>query len=230
MKTSKLLLAATCIFIIAASLAACKKNVDKKSACRISALAGNGQVSHLSYNSEGQISKLVVTSGDTTTYDYVGNIITVISHSSGAFSHRYIATLNSAGLVTNLRYETNAAGTNWTNTAYEYNGEEVSRAINTYSSGGSDTTTFLWLNHNIVSDTRGTQTESWVYNTDKLRQDGDYLWIVSKFSYGADIYRTKNLVKSINSSNFSYEFDSEGKISSWGFVGSNPLVYGYECN
>jgi hypothetical protein len=65
-----------------------------------------------------------VTSGtDSNTYSYSGNVVTITAYASGSFSSRYIATLNPAGLITNLRYEDNAAGSTWNNVVYEYNGE-----------------------------------------------------------------------------------------------------------
>jgi YD repeat-containing protein len=109
----------------------------------------------------------------------------------------------------------------------------LSQSTTTSSTGGNPTiTTYRWLNHDIVSETTGANTTSWSFYTDKPRKDGDYLWLL-KINYGGDILRTANLLKSSGATNFSYEFDSDGKLSSMTFSdsgSSQTISYEYTCN
>jgi hypothetical protein len=85
----------------------------------------------------------------------------------------------------------------------------------------------------MVSQTLGTTTQLWDTMLDKPRQDGDYLWL-ENLTYGGDIYRSKNLLKSTGPTSFIYEFDADGKISSTTFTSSGnnstTITYEYECN
>jgi hypothetical protein len=232
MKTQKTLFFAACGIIIALSVTSCKKNIEKKD-CRISVFAGTGANDTVLYNNEGKISS-IVNGLSRINYSYADNKVTGTAFdATGAFSYKTMATLNSAGLITNLRTEYNASGTQWGNIVYEYNGEELSQSTNTSSTGGTPSiTTYRWLNHNIVSETTGANTTPWTFYTDKPRKDGDYLWLL-KINYGGDILRTANLLKSFGTTNFSYEFDSDGKISSMGVSdggSSQTITYEYTCN
>jgi hypothetical protein len=231
MKTSKFFFAVASILFIAISFAGCKKNGVKRPVCRINKITVNNTAFHLSYSSDGKISSVIGDDGSSITYNYNGNTITLTNlATTGSFSSKNIITVNAGGLTTNARTEYNTTGSNWSNTAFEYNGEEVRRGIITYSGGGApDTTTFTWASNNIVSTTSGSATNTWEYYTDKLRQDGDIIWFL-KILFGEDVYRIKNLAKSLGTNeSFSYLFDSEGKITAMLYkIGTTTTKYDYE--
>ena len=232
MKISKILFGAAWTIIIAVSFNACKKNTDKKSVCRIIAFTVAGQVYHISYNNQGKIISL--TGGSLSdSYDYFGDTTIVTSLDAGTFASKTTIALNKAGLATNVRTENNGSGTDWTNDVFEYNGDELAKQTSTRS---ADTikgiTTYAWFNHNMISETMGSNTTVLGYYTDKPRQDGDYLAFI-QFISGYEVYRTKNLLKTFGSATLTYDFGSDGNISSLTITspGGTPesLNYQYEC-
>lgn len=212
---------------------ACKKNADKKPACRIIAFTLGGQVFNMTYNGNGKL--ISVNNGSfSQTYDYVGDTTIVTSLNSGVFSSRAIAARNGAGLATNVRTELNATGTEWTNDTFEYNGDELSKQVSTRSADTSKgIITYVWFNHNMMSETAGSTTTLLDYYTDKPRQTGEYLDFF-QFLSGYEYLRTKNLLKSFGNSTLTYEFGSDGNISSLTInsPGGTPAAinYQYRCN
>lgn len=242
LKTLKILIIAALIFIISAIFFGCNKdnnksNNDINATYNIVAadLSSLGKY-HFSYNSDG---KLIRATADTTdiAYEYTGNTIIVTTLLSEKFHSRTIITFNSAGLATNARTENNADGTDWFNDAFEYNGEELSKMTNTSSSSSSPrVTTYTWLNQNMVSVTlssaAGLSTTTFDYYVDKPRQKGDYLSFLQLFQ-GYEIFKNKNLLKSISDTRFVYEFEPDGNISSVAFTtGGDTRIfnYRYQCN
>jgi hypothetical protein len=233
MKAFKALLAVLATIIIAGNFSACKKHVDPKTACRITTLSSSSGLIKVEYNAEGKISTL--TNGtDTNFYTYSSNATTMEAHSSGLFAYRIIATTNADGLATNVRQHNNASGTNWTNTAYEYNGVEVSKETHTTSGAGTPPwiVTYTWIDHNLASSTTGGVTTTWSYYLDKPQQKGDYVFFTSFQGY--EIYRPKNLVKSVGTATLQYGFNNDGLINSMtiNIPNSAPqtVSYNYDCS
>jgi hypothetical protein len=226
---AKMALIITPVLMLVIGFSACKKDkAQNSSSCRIITIVTGPDTTHLYYNSVGKISKLIDTRRDSANYEYTGSDIVITYFQSGTFAHKYVTTVNTAGLVTNIRSESQAGAT-LGSTRYEYNGEEVTREINTSSTGIRDTTTFTWSDHNLLSDTRGGRTTTYTYYTDKLYREGDYRWLSIKTAYGADIIRTRNLLKSSGTTIYTYQFDADQKISSF-TIGSITVGYGYECH
>lgn len=217
----------------------CKKDKDekKKPTCRIITIipSPSGNTFNVNYNSDGKISS-ISTGNDITNFAYSSNTIIAITTTSGSFSSKKIITLNSNGLATNVKTEFNTTGTNWNNDAYEYSGTELIKATSTSSSGGTPTiSTLAWSNGNLISTTSGSSVSTIDYFTDKPAQTGDYLDIAQLVG-GFQIYRTKNAIKSLSTgsgiTNFNYNFDADGKITSLTASGSSNATYSYQhqCN
>jgi hypothetical protein len=233
MKTKRLIAISPILFIAGVFLS-CKKSNDRKPDCRITTIAPvpTGSSYHITYNAEGKIRRLVFNS-TLTNYEYNGNTVTATNEDSGSFRSRRIITLNEAGMAINVRTEQNISGTDWINDSYEYNGEELIRSTNTSSTGNKPSvTTYVWSGHNLVSGTVDSTTTVFDYYQDKPRTDGDYFSLI-KTLLGYDIYRPKNLLRSIDGTVFEYDFDPDGKISTLTLnSGGNftSLDYEYQCN
>jgi hypothetical protein len=214
----------------------CKKNHDdKKKNCRIITAtaipAGGGYI--FTYGADG---KLTSASFGPSLIQYVntGTTKIVTTTTNGQFVSKLIVINNAAGLALNVRTENNPAGTNWSNTAYEYIGEELKKSTTTDSSGTTlAVTDYVWVNHNMVTGTSagGTPT-TFDYFLDKLHQPGDFFFLLQTLQ-GYEIYRPKNLLKEFGGSTFTYDFNAEGNISLLGVIsGGNTtfLQYQYQCD
>jgi hypothetical protein len=235
MKTFKILISTALILGMTGFFSGCNKNGNvKKPNCRIitETVVATGPAIRFWYNSDGKVSRSVANNGSVQAYTYDGNVTTILALDSGSFRSRTIVTNNAAGLATNVRVEQDDAGTIWSNTKYEYNGEELAKSTNTTSSGGTPSiATFSWSNGNLVTETSGANTATYDYYTDKPWRSGDY-WSFAESLEGFEIVRNKNLLKSVATVVFTYEFASDGKISSLKLSspGSvNFVDYEYEC-
>jgi hypothetical protein len=212
----------------------CKKSNDKKASCQLSsassATAGNAYV--FLYNNEDKLIRTTLNS-NLVTYDYSGNTTVVTSLDSGKFFSKSTVTNNSDGLAINVRTDYDLAGTMWSNTFYEYTGTELSRSTFTSSAGGNATVnTYTWSNQNLIASKQDTSISTLEYYIDKPRQTGDFLSLI-QFIQGYEIYRTKNLLKSLTGSNLIYVFGTDGKINSVEVVSGTTtsiLDYQYQCN
>lgn len=209
----------------------CKKDSnDITNTCRLISVItpSANDTFHISYNNEGKINSVTFKT-IVSNFFYSGNTTTITKVINGLYSGRTVVTNNANGLAINVKTEFNAAGTEWTNTTYEYNGEELFRSTSTHSGGGEPSVTaYAWINHNLVSMTTGSTTEIMEYYTDKPSQEGDYFSLLD-FLQGYDIYRTKNLLKSIYGEELTYEFRADKKISSFSSNSVIAIRYDYEC-
>lgn len=220
--------------IISVTFTGCKKNDVKKPSCRITTILipSSATIYHLLYNSNGKLSR--VTGGQLDIlYEYTGNTTIVTTFDSGKFLSKSVIISNAAGLATSVKTENNTTGTDWTNTIYEYNGEELIKATSTSSGVGiPSVTTYTWSDHNVthIDETPGIQM-TLNYYMDKPRQAGDYLSTVQLFD-GYETLRYKNLLKTYSQVNFIYNFSPDGNISSVGAAPNNQKIfeYEYECN
>jgi hypothetical protein len=225
--------------IFSAIIASCKKDETPKQTCRIITatrdISGMNSTFNLTYNSEGKLSS--VTEGKkTSVYVYGGNTVIVNTTSDGLFYSKRIITLNTNGLASNSRTENDITGADWDNSSYEYNGTEILKTTYTVSAGGAPTIeTYKWNGGNIVSLTSGSTTYTLEYFTDKPSQPGDYFYFTELIS-GYYILKAKNALKSIitgaDITNFDYNFDADGKITSFICTGGSSYTqtYQYQCN
>lgn len=212
MKWPKNIILAYCI---AGSLVGCRKECSQLPGCtHITALLhSSGNWYHFLYNSDGK-PRRESNGSIITTYAYNGNTTTVTTLDSGGFVSRTVITLNELKLATNMRQENNEAGTHWNNTVYEYNGEAVVKSTTTFSNGGIPMVSiYTWANQNLSSIIAGNTSNTFSYYTDKQMQPGDYLSLL-QLRQGYEIYRNKNLLRSISGTNFSYTFGPADKITS----------------
>jgi hypothetical protein len=215
-----------------------KDNSQKDPACRVITLIWSlsGDTFHITYNNSGKVSK--VSSGESVSnFEYAGNRITKTSTVSGVLRERKIIAVNGAGLATNVRTEDMDGTGNWRNEAYQYNGEEVSSAVLSYSGTTyTNTVTYTWQNHNMVEvkNSISPAVLELQYYTDKPTQDGDNSLSLHKFLLGYEVFRCRNLLKSSGGMVYQYDFDTEGKIVAVEYTepGNRLPVfkkYEYEC-
>jgi hypothetical protein len=142
MKSLKILIATALAFLITGIFSGCKKNNDKKPVCQIitATMGPQGIVYQLLYNSDGKLNRVTVGTR-VTTFEYTGDTTIATTLNAGSFSNKMIIKLNAVGLATNIKTENNLAGTDWSNTAYEYSGEEVIKATNTTSGNSTPSIT-----------------------------------------------------------------------------------------
>ena len=233
MKTLRTLIAMAMVLTVSGILTQCKKSNDNKTSCQIiTATPVPGTPLHLTYNSEGKLSR-VVSGISVFTYDYSAGSTIILESESDNFTSKTTATLNSDGLATNVRTENDTTGAIWSNTFYEYNGQELTRSTFTSSAGGRPIiSTFTWANQNLATLTTDTTTEIFGYYTDKPVQTGDYFLLVDDLQ-GYTLYRNKNLLKSVASSVLIYQFGTDGKINSFSATtGTNEsfIYYEYQCD
>jgi hypothetical protein len=84
----------------------------------------------------------------------------------------------------------------------------------------------------MVAAISGTTSTTLDYYTDRSRQKGDYLYL-AQYLQGFEVYRNKNMVKSISTTRFSYDFDADGKVTSVTISSGGStsfLDYQYQCN
>ena len=225
----------TILFMISLLFTECAKRINQN--CRIvaSTLSPFADTTRIFYDKQGKVQR-IKNNISVTEYTYSKNQLTLIRKDTGTFIAKTVIDLNSRGLATNVRVYFDQTDTSWVNTAYEYDGEEVRKETFTSSVGGrEDITTYIWVNHNIVSSTSNAATTNWQYYSpfQYKRQMGDYL-SYQELINGYAVYRTRDLlmigdkVKFIN-----YDFNSNTNISAVSFTVGNAnytLKYEYECN
>lgn len=216
-----------------------KDDGQKDSHCRVVTLIWSlsQDTFHITYNNSGKISK-VETEESVSNFEYAGNRIIKTFSVLGVLRERKIITVNAAGLATNVRTEEMDGAGNWRNEAYQYNGEEVSSAVLSYSGTTyTNTITYTWQNHNMVGVNNSISPGNLAlqYYTDKPRQDGDYSVSLHKFLLGYEVFRCRNLLKSVGEvAYYEYDFDTTGKIISVVYTetgNQSPFYqkYEYEC-
>lgn len=172
---------------------------------------------------------------DITTFTYThDSVIANMTKSTGQFTGRTVVINNRDGLALNIYAIMDPQGEIWSNTTFEYNGQQLARSTFTnFITPAPLVTTFTWSGGNMVSATTvtatGTSTDHYEYYTDQPRQQGDYQNF-QQFSQGFEIFRSKNLVKSELGLKLTYEFRQDGRISSVNAIdtASNSFIYKYD--
>ncbi|HEX2847880.1 MAG TPA: hypothetical protein VHN59_15135 [Chitinophagaceae bacterium] len=229
----------------------CKKDKENRPDCRIiSMTSSTGEDYIFTYNAEGKLVSTAMDGTPTINFTYNGNTVTSL-YVSGSYYNKTTYTISN-GQVSHSRTEYNTAGTNWTERVFEYTGSQVTKETMTKSGGFTSVRTYQWSNGNLQSisfnnSNNSSQTLVYEYYLDKSYQQGDILdW--DRLMSGVEIFRSKNLLKKYTSTyqeditgtpipvteitNYSYEFDRDGKItsmtSSYG-GNSQTYQYQYEC-
>lgn len=222
-------------FIISNSLLSCKKDAaPSKPDCKIVGVVSGSDVTTFTYNTDGKLSSQI-NANETKKFSYVGNTIIITSTTDSKINSVITVSLNANGLASNA-FVTDSNGTFQSNIAYEYNGIELSRSIQTTASGGNpDTVTYTWSGGNLVSIDFGSGILTSNYSTDQPSQTGD-VEDLGNLLQGFVTNRSKNLVTSNNFNGeiaiFNYTFDEQGKITAVNTVGRFPATfnYQYDCN
>lgn len=230
-------------FFAIIAVCSCKKSTDKNASCRIVTATevngSNGSVYNITYNNDGKISTL--TSSGTSTinkvFTYSGNTMIINVTNAGSFYSRDSVTLDAKGRPTNIRQYWDVANTDFTNYAFEYNGDQLLKYIETTEMPGTKTTTITTTNGNVTKVDAGGTVITLEYFTDKGVQKGDYLELSGLVQYGVNVYPHKNLIKSINYGssigNFNYEMNDDGligKVNLTSGSSSGSITYQYQCN
>ncbi len=230
----------------------CKKDKENKPECRIISMTSpTGEDYVFTYNAEGKLISTVMDGTSTINFTYNANTVTSL-YISGAYYNKTTYTINNNGQVTHSRTEYNTAGTDWAERDFEYTGAQVTKETLTKNGGFISIRTYQWNSGNLMSVSYNNNNNTWQniayeYYTDKPYQPGDILgW--DKLMSGVEIFHSKKLVKKYTSTyqdnttgtpipvteitNYSYEFDNDGKITSMtSSSGSNSQTYQYlyEC-
>ncbi|QEC43719.1 hypothetical protein [Pseudobacter ginsenosidimutans] len=243
------------IITFALSVAGCKKDKDTKPVCLLTVMTpGSGSVVNLYYDDQERLSMMRY-ENQQFKYEYRADSVIATETNGSAFVQRAIYKLNAQGLPVLMRLEVNTSGTQWFQYAYEYNGTEVVKSVNTnYANSTTETYLYTWSNGNLVKAVEGPNERKFEYYTDKPRLQGDGFLIemlslsgsIGMYSLNGavEIVRNKNLLKkmehtllSVGSYSITYEYDSdkEGRIKKTSILNSNTnsrgqLDYQYRCN
>jgi YD repeat-containing protein len=230
----------------------CKKDKENKPECRITSMTSpTGEDYVFTYNAEGKLVSTAMDGTSTINFTYNGNTVTSL-YASGSYYNKTTYTINNNGQVSHSRTEYNTAGTNWAERAYEYTGAQVIKETLTKNGGFTSIRTYQWSNGNLQTMSINNNDNSWQtltyeYYADKPYRTGDIQdW--DRLMSGVEIFHSKNLLKKYTSTyqdnttgtpipvteitNYSYEFDGDGKITSMtsSFGGNNQTYqYLYEC-
>lgn len=222
------------------SSAICKKDDVQNvipGLCRISTITAAGNTAFtITYRSDGKISS-IANEEFLHSYTYTGNTVIILTTENGAFDERKTITLNSDGLPLNVRGDYNQSGTEWYNDAFQYNGKEVFKRIESdYSSSATETITYTWADGNLLKEQSGSYgTTVYTYYSDKKTRDGDHFYYEQLISDGYQYVHNKHLLKSAKTNNYNadvfyYTYDSDGKIISYKEDNRQPVSYTYKCN
>ena len=227
------------LMILLTQLSACSKKSSSTAAssCKltgINAMSGNAlETCTIAYNSDGKVSSIVESSPGSTltmTYTYSGNVIkmTASGYTNGDVVTDSVV-VNSDGLMLS-DFERNMFDTSLT--TYTYAGTEVASSIFQQGGQAPSATTFTFIN----GDLTGTgASDAFTYN-DKPSAPGDYLQIEQLLGFAAPYIKTAHQCTSYTSSgatsNFTYAYDSTGKITQMVMTGAQNAIfnYSYDCN
>lgn len=207
-----------------------KKDSTPVQVCKVQRVVSGNESYIFSYDDQFRISK-IETPDKVSSYSYNGNQSTILTTSSGSFSNKRIITANDAGLVQNVKTESNTSGTIWNNVTYTYNGNQVATSVSTNSTGlGSSTTNYVWASDGnlstIISGSGGTT--DFNYYSDQAFQEGDFLNVFNLIQNGYTFYMNKNLVKTAGSNPITYLFDAANKVNKIN-VNSSVIQVEYTC-
>jgi hypothetical protein len=220
---------------------ACKKSSPSRStasnSCKLTGInevgGTNLETVSITYNSDGKISTIVQSSPASTltmTYTYSGNVIMM---TSSGYTNGDVVTdsvvVNSDGLMVS-DLERNIFDTSLT--TYTYSGTEVASSIYQEAGQAPTATTYTFANGDL---TESGPTDTITYN-DKPSAAGDYIQVEQLLVYAAPFIKTAHQCTSYTSngvtSNFTYTYDSTGKITQLVLAGASnfTLNYSYDCN
>lgn len=222
-KTMKLLFFISLIFLFAA----CKKektssvSAPSYNITKVTRVGKSINLSYtLSYDSSGRIAKIICDGQDAfvKTFSYNGDTIFIKSDLPKVEnSYMVTITLNSFNLMSTNRKVTNQQSVY--NASYNYDGSghllSLNAQQNTYT---YPVITYTTTNGDVTNTTSQGVTDTTTYFSDKASIIGNLDDLFQVIDYGAPYYRNKHLKKSYQSGknriDYSYSFDSEGKIIS----------------
>ena len=165
------------------------------------------------YNSSG-----VATNVLTLDYSYPNvNSVVISGTDKYGFVLKSAISLNDKKLATLVRLESDQTGTNWEETAYEYNGEQLVKSKTTRSTGLETEYGYEWSNGNMIRQftfiNNATQVE-WEYHTDQPRRKIDAIVLSDLASYSWEAVRNKHQVKGIKGSRtYTYTYDGNDETN-----------------
>jgi hypothetical protein len=218
-KMKSILLYCAALLILLTQLQACSKKSSSSpstaaNSCKltgINAVGGNAvETCSVTYNSDGNVIKM-------TTSGYTNGDVVIDS-----------VVVNSDGLMLS-DLESNIFDTSLT--TYTYTGTEVASSIFQQAGHTPSATTFTFSN----GDLTGTGSTDTITYNDKPSAPGDYFQIIQLLNYAAPYIKTAHQCTSYTSngvtSNFTYAYDSTGKITQLVLTGlsNGTFNYSYDC-
>lgn len=238
-----------CVFLLAIlilmSMGCHKGGIDQpdeknQPGCRVTVIErSSGYPINCHYTSAGKIES-IKTGSNVTNITYKGDSIFATAFiNNGSFYQRRKYRINSDGLPSAIRVESDPSGAEWANYSYEYNGTEVRKMTATTSVANlSISVTYYWSHGNLDSTTDGLNTIKYDYYTDKTYRPGDANYLEALLNNaGIELFRTKNMRKSTRyssstgsgySRHFNYEYDKDGKITAIS-DGNTTYELQYQC-
>ena len=210
-----------CAFLYVAS--ACKKDKkDDQPTCRVATFITSGAVNsvlNISYDGTGRIAAANRDS-ITSNFSYTTGGVVILTLTRNRLTTKTTVEFDQEKLVkkvTSLFIHSNGSESLDHVDTYEYNERgEVLKKISQAGNNVPTTTTYIWNNGNVVSDSDGLTYE---YLADQPVQSSDPLRLADLLSTGGIIFKNKNLVRRLTNSGtgfseeFSYNFDSEGEMT-----------------
>lgn len=245
MKTQKGITLLFGLAVISGLFFSCEKEGDKNTGCLIITVSsitpsGNSLYS-ITYDNEGKISTLNSTGFFelSKVFTYSGNTI-LISTTQGSGTSASTSldsiTIDGQGRPLNIR-RYGETRTSWVNIVLEYNGENLSRMLQTtHSSSTPVIQQASSTDGNLMSLSGPAGAETFEYYDDEIQQ-GDYLQLSMILFYGVNIFPHKNLVKTYTNAggitNFIYEKNAEGLITGITATSGSTVsevTYVYKCD
>jgi hypothetical protein len=249
MKKINVVISALAISAAVFGMFSCKKNDSKNNAtCKMTSAvitpadSSNASTYNFTYNNDNKLSSIVVT-GDNAfskTFSYSGNTIkTTVKDGTGVVTGLEEIVLNNLNKISSITTEDATGAIKSVQTFYFDANGNAQKAIIVYASGTSDTSDFTFVDGNLLSikEPNSSAVTTLSYYTDKSWASGDYLNFYQFSGYGSYYFINKNSVKSLSfgaySNDFTYEYDSAGRITKVSMKNNGILVasysYTYDC-
>jgi hypothetical protein len=223
----------------------CKKDDDGSGggACKLTGLSYTSNTSTpditIAYNANGTFATVTSLYNSTTyvsSFIYSGNTITITTRDAGGILEGTDeVALNSNGNITSIVRKDHTNAVNYL-ASFLYDANGTLTSYTTQNIGSSTSTINTEFNNgDLTRETDDTYVTDYGYYTNPI-QDGDYYRIVQMITYGAVYIRNAHLIKSIqqgaNRTDYTYSFDSDGKITSVVQNYNNRIdttYYSYTC-
>jgi hypothetical protein len=220
------------------NLASCKKDKSKQANCLLTGVKIVTPIgttnTELFYDENNRIVNIEQTgfTANSLSLKYLQN--TVLISATGKLKDSL--TFNNAGYLLNHRFFTSNKSS-WLNWAYQLNANNETVNFKLTTSQGTTVAEgpYTYVNGNLTQQ----ETTTYIYDTSKPAQQGDYLSIGNILSLGIQKMTSKNLVTGFvsggDTTKFNYAYDTQGRIIELLIPHGNTATYtkykySYDCN